>query len=223
MPVKFNASKPKLDATIELTSITEEAYRDIVEFINARTGEQKPMTAGFAAGATASLTSETKEEVKEGKPPKRYQEKDPEMSEKLDLYFKEAANNDDDFEKIIMGSHDFASYLPEYSGCSAHLIGKKFSKYCQPAKPISGKTPNGRPTTVNRWYVPIRKKKNYTLGDAIRKGREENGLSLKELAELIEYPPDVVKKWESGEYVPSCDGLSAMKLALGASYFENIH
>lgn len=228
MPVKFNASNPKLNATIELIDITQDAYHDIVAFITARTGEQKTTAAvsGDAASpvtATTVAEPEAEEGPKEVRAVKRYRGRDPEMSAKLDQYFKEAANNDEDFEKVLMGSHDFASYVPEYADCTAHLIAKKLARYCQPGKSTNGKTPNGYPTLIHRWYVPVRKKDGYTLGEAIRRGREDNGISVKELAELIEYPPEVVKKWENDEYVPSGDGLSAMKLVLGASYFENIH
>lgn len=215
MAVKFNVSETRMNVTIELTDITDDVYRDLVAFISMRTSgepEKKPASA-MPANDIPKVTEKTEKT-------RRYRGSHPNIAKAIDEYFVKAKNDPKNYESVIMSSHDFIERFPEYSEYTMHGIGRKLSEHCTHAGSIIGKTPNGSPTMVNRWHVPVPKKN--PLAEAIKKGREESGLTMKELAELIEYPADVVKKWESGEYTPSCDGLSAMKLVLGEKWFEDL-
>ena len=219
MAVKFNVSNTKLNATIELTDISEEDYRDIVTYVSMKLGQKKegPKMA-TAATMTANPTQHT---VAAPKKTRRYLGAHPEIAEALDEYFTNAKANPNAFTVIAMSSREFLKHFPEFSEYSTRAVGRKLAEHCESAGSIVGKSPNGSPTMVARWFVPVRR--SNPMGDAIKKAREENGLTVKELAELIEYAPDIVKKWESGEYTPSCDGLAAMKLVLGSSYFEGLN
>ena len=223
MAVKFNVTEAKFNATIELTDITEEVYRDIVTYVSMRTAveaerKEEAPEAKPAAPMAANDIPKVTESTEKGH---RYRGSHPHLAKALDEYFKKAKDDPKHYEEVVMNSHDFANRFPEYSEYPMRGIGRKLSEHCKSAGSVFGKSPNGSPMQIKRWYVPILKKAN-PLGETIKKGREESGLSVKELAELIEYPADVVKKWESGEYTPSCDGLSAMKLVLGEKLFEDL-
>lgn len=222
MDVKFNATEAKFNATIELTDITDDVYRDIVAFISMRTsGEPEKKPASAEQKTAASVLADTTPKVTEKTEKSRQcAGTNPDFKKALDEYFAKAKSDPKNYENIIMSSHDFVERFPEYSEFPMRCIGRKLGEHCTDAGSIVGKTPNGSPTMVKRWHVPVPKKN--PLGEAIKKGREESGLTVKELAELIEYPENVVKKWESGEYTPSCDGLSAMKLVLGEKLFEDL-
>lgn len=222
MAVKFNVSETRMNVTIELTDITDEMYRDLVAFISMRTDE-KPKTEFTAADSKPVVpmpANDIPKVAKKVEGSRKYHGRHPDAAKAMDEYFAKAESNPKNYEKVIMSSHDFVELFPEYSEYPMRSIGRKLSEHCAYAGSIVGKTPNGSPAMLKRWHVPVPKKN--PLGEAIKKGREESGLSVKELAELIEYPENVVKKWESGEYTPSCDGLSAMKLVLGEKLFEDL-
>lgn len=217
MAVKFNVSEARINATIELTDLTEETYRDIVAFINARTSGAPEKNA--AAAESKPATPMPADDV-----PKTTitTQKRSRLSEKLEALVNDQQKNPDGYEMVPMSCHDWLAAHPEDAEFSSRAIGCTMSKYLQEAQTIYGKSPAGYSAIIRRWFVPVPVRKSNPMGDAIRAGRKENRITVKELAELIEYPADVVKKWESGEYTPSCDGLAAMKLVLGEKWFEDL-
>ena len=236
MDAKFNVKETRLNVTIELTDITDEIYRDIVTYVSMRTmAEQEKKPAAIEPKPAAPMTANVKKiepvattssKVVEKKPcswkNKAYTSKDPDLSLAMDKFFKEIENSPNDYETVLMTMPEFVQRFPEFDKFGRMSIAHHLRMNCKTGERVVLKNEKGHWGPYTTYYIPVRKKKPNPMGDAIRKAREENRLTVKELAELIEYTPDIVKKWESGEYTPSSDGLAAMKLVLGEHYFEGL-
>ncbi|KAI7865799.1 multi protein bridging factor 1-domain-containing protein [Spinellus fusiger] len=58
-------------------------------------------------------------------------------------------------------------------------------------------------------------KVDVSVGKALQKGRQEKGITQKDLAQLINEKPQVVNEYESGKAIPNQNILGKMERALG--------
>lgn len=61
-----------------------------------------------------------------------------------------------------------------------------------------------------------------SIGSRIRTAREWSGFTVKEIADMIAYPADVIRGWESGKMIPSKPAKAELENLFGKSLFDGI-
>lgn len=206
--VEYETSNVTLDVNIKLHDITEEAYRDIVNYISQRTsGENCSGIIEQVAKPREQVTVrlEVKKPKKNPVPDKRLQN--------LEVLMGQYKMNPEKFELKEMTAEEFLKNNPEYHDISTKSIAKKLQHLGveRIKKPLKNGNYKG---TINYYMIPIVKQ---MLGTKLYNARKIHMYSLGEVADMIGYSMDVIRSWEKGTATPSTEALKALKRVYGES------
>ena len=207
-----------INAKIELNHVKESDYKGILDYISrvleSKT-ESKVEEVPDEAEVELSTSTKQKKEKKADKIPEWVKE-----IEELYLSFYKTPKA---YELVEMIPMDFKAQFAGLSStdvCGVQ-IGKCLKECCD-LYHLNYRRKDGRSKTTGKRYcqvaypIPVRKT---SYGNCIHNFCNSFGVTLKEFAEFIGYPVDVVKKWESGEATPSIDAISVIEKHFGKDIF----
>ena len=223
MDVKFNQTNVTMDATINLTGIDENVYRDIVSFISLRLEQEKTNHKEIIVEEKEER-SEANQEI--SKPIEEKKEKVPNSTKRarnnkkiLEPFIKDLIGYKADpskYDILEITCREYLNMHPEYVGPNANSVAfllKEFGIKSSGKKVV--KTKNGNPEHVAFYRIPVPKKSTNDVGKRIHDARKQAGLHRFELAEMIGFDTNIVEKWESGEYIPSPETIQNISKVLG--------
>lgn len=215
MRIEYEQSNVTMDATIKLTGITEEFYRDIVMFISLRSD-------AYQKEPEAKVETPVEVEPEPQKIAPEAMKNSDSIDAKTDILralladFKAHPNK---YDTVEMTSSDYLALHPEYDGISAKTIGKIMGAADMGKRRVNRRAPSGTWGTYWVFSFPVQK---VTLGDKLQRARQDNNLTIEEVAELIGYPKDIVRRWETDEYTPSSAGIEKLKQVFGSDVFDGL-
>ena len=209
--ITITENKSLISATIELTDISRKDYEDICAFIKAKLRK-------------IQKDCET-DELEEGKASKLL---DALYNSISDLYI-DCESNPKDYILAVQTTWEFIETHPEFEGIDPRPIGRTLSRIVRERaskgiryevirKQVYSKNIAKR-VSQNAFTVPV---KCETFGRKLRTCRIMSKLSIKELADAIGYPIDVVKKWEDDIYAPAPEAVKTLSTVLGSDILPDI-
>ena len=206
-----------INATIECSGITEEAYNRLLAFVRQLEEEMNissdtPIEAEKAASV---VTSEKKERVLTHK-------ESVALLKRVEDLYADYKKNPCAYELTRMAARDVVNHFPDFKNLDVRPLGrilmKMSEKYSIPFDQKYVKSEGEANYYKLRYFaVPVPK---LSYGTLIRKAREEAHLSMSEFAEYIGYPLTVVKAWEESKSALSDEAKKIVKDTFGHDIFE---
>lgn len=214
-----------ITATVKLTDITEEAYRDILAYIEQRIAV--PVVEPKAESEVEKQVEEKKEAVPEVKATDK-----PGIASDLDALYLAYANDSNRAKHYIlmeMTASQFVEKHPEYKGLSAKGAGKYLNAVCQryaycvpePVKRTMRVDENNsvRLGAIRVYCIP---KRITTTGDVIRTLIRDLGLDIRDFAEKVNYARETIELWARDEMPMSDNAKRDFCRMFGSHLFDNV-
>lgn len=206
------SSSVLLSAVIKLSDITEEAYRDILDYIEKKIAEpvKQPKVEDVSSVQTVDISvvedypEETVTDLQRESSGRRSQIS--EDLEKLCIEYMSDPNRKEHYILMEMTAEQFILKHPEYEGLTAKGAGKCLSmvlpKYSS-VLPMPVRTTlrvdevnSVQYRQVKLYYIPRRRK---LISDVILGIMHDKMITLKELSVMTGYSVDIIKMWMNNE------------------------